>query len=341
MKALFLSAPQTFEYRESDPPEAREGWVRVRMRYVGICGSDVHYYATGRIGDQIVKYPYILGHECSGEVLEGAGQFAPGARVYVEPAISCHECDQCRAGREHTCRNLKFLGNPSDRAGCMCEEIVVPPECVVPLPPSVGLDEAVFLEPLCIGVYAVMRSRFEPGQTAAIVGAGPIGLSVLLGLCEMSPLKLLVAEPVEARRNAADALGATATFAPSDSGAAEDVIRASAGGVDVAFECAGTQAAIDDASKMIRPGGTLVLIGIPEGLDRVSYDPHMMRRHEITVVNVRRQNNAIGKALPLLERRRDSAEVLITHRFPPTRAKEAFELVQCRADGVIKALLEF
>lgn len=341
MRALYLSAPQTFKLGEAPAPESKEGWVRVRVRYVGICGSDVHYYVTGRIGDQIVKYPYILGHECSGEVLDAGAGLDPGTPIYVEPAIPCHQCDQCRAGREHTCRNLLFLGNPTDRAGCMCEEIVIPLECIIPLPYAVGLDEAVLLEPMCIGVYAVMQSHFEPGQTAAIVGAGPIGLSVLLGLCKLNPSRLIVTEPVEARRKAADALGAHLSMGPGDAGAAETVIEASHGGVDVSFECAGTQESIDDAARMLKPGGTLVLIGIPEGVDLRTYDPHMMRRHEITVVNIRRQNDAIGRTLPILERRRDARDILITHRFAPARAKEAFDLVQQRADGVIKALLEF
>jgi threonine dehydrogenase-like Zn-dependent dehydrogenase len=110
--------------------------------------------------------------------------------------------------------------------------------------------------------------------------------------------------------------------------------------VEVAFECCGTQESIDDATRMLRPGGTLVLIGIPE-VDRITYDPHLARRREITIVNVRRQNRCVEQALSILERRRDAARVLLTHRFPPRKAKEAFDLVQQKADGVIKAVLEF
>ena len=94
MRALLLSAPGTFEYREVEPPVAPDGWVRIRMRCVGICGSDVHYYSVGRIGDQVISYPYVLGHECSGEILDGAGEFNRGARVYVEPAISGRMVDE-------------------------------------------------------------------------------------------------------------------------------------------------------------------------------------------------------------------------------------------------------
>ena len=311
------------------------------MRYVGICGSDIHYYAAGRIGDQIVTEPFILGHEGSGQLEEAVGEAPAGTPVYIEPAVACHQCDQCLAGRENTCRNLRFLGNPQDLPGCMSEEISMPSECLVPLPGWMGQEEAVLLEPLCIGVYAVERSRFPRGGSAAIVGAGPIGLCVLLGLSECGPATVFVSEPIEARRRAALELGAANSIGPSAKGSASAIMDASNGGVDVAFECAGTQESIDDAAAMLKPGGTLMLIGIPEGTDRITYDAHLMRRREITVVNVRRQNKSLERAVSLLHRRRDAAKVLITHRFPPNRAMDAFELVQRKADNAIKVLLEF
>jgi len=341
MKALFLSAPRSFQYLEIPSPAAAPGQLRVRMKYVGICGSDIHYYTEGRIGDQVVHYPFILGHEGSGEIAVDAGPFRKGMRIYIEPAMACHRCDQCLAGRENTCRNLKFLGNPLESAGCMSEEIILPQDCIVPVPDWMDLDEAVLLEPLCIGVYAVKRSRAEMNCRAAIVGAGPIGLSVLLALMDFAPRCMLVSEPVEARRFAAVQLGAHSSFDPGQAGAAPAVFDAAQGGVDVAFECAGTQESIDDAVRMLCPGGILVLIGIPEGRDRISYDPHLARRREVTVVNIRRQNRCIEQAVSILKRRRDAAKVLITHRFPPTKAKEAFDLIENKADQAIKALLQF
>ncbi len=311
------------------------------MKYVGICGSDVHYYATGRIGDQVVNYPFVLGHEGSGQVADGAGSFPPGIPVYIEPAMACHSCDQCLEGRENTCRNLKFLGNPSEHAGCMSEEIVLPPECIVPLPGWLGLEEAVLLEPLSIGVYAVKRSRAVRGSRVAIAGAGPIGLSVLLALTDFEPRRVFVSEPVEARRSAAENLGAHGSFDPGKTGAAHEIVAATGGGADVVFECAGTQDSIDDAAMMLRPGGTLVLIGIPEGMDRVTYDPHLARRRELTVVNIRRQNRCTESALSILAARRDAVKVLITHRFLPVNASEAFNLVERKGDGAIKAILKF
>jgi len=341
MRALYLNAPGSLQFRDTSPLEAPPGWVRIRMRYTGICGSDIHYFTAGRIGDQVVTSPFVLGHEGSGEILDGGEAFSAGLPVYIEPAIPCHRCDQCLSGRENTCRSMRFLGNPLETGGCMREEIAMPHECIVPIPGWMSLEEAVLLEPLSIGMYAVDRARGRKGCRAAIAGAGPIGLSVLLGLGEIEPCEVFVSEPIAARRRAATMLGAGAVFDPGAGGAADAVSAASKGGVDLAFECAGTQQAIDDAARMLKPGGTLVLIGIPEGVDRVTYDPHLMRRREITVINVRRQNRMVERAISLLERRRDAAAVLITHRFPASNAAQAFSLVQRRGDGAIKVLLEF
>jgi len=342
MQAVFLTRLNTLEYRETASPTAPEGWVRIRVRYVGICGSDIHYYAQGGIGDQAVEYPHVLGHEVSGEILDGAGRFEAGTPVYIEPAKTCGYCDQCRAGRENTCRNIQFLGTPGQGGGCMAEEIVMPPECVVPLPETIGLDEAVLLEPLCIAAYAAGRSGMAEIESAAVVGSGPIGLTVMAALGERRPGQLLASEPIEYRRKAAERMGAAATFDPSgDEGAWPEVYEASDGGVAAAFECCGNEDAINDAVHMLRPGGVLVLIGIPEGDGIIRYDQNRLRRNEITIVNIRRQNRSIDRALPLLERRRDLKDILLTHRFKPEDAAKGFDLVREKGDGVIKALLEF
>jgi L-iditol 2-dehydrogenase len=342
MKTLFLSSPQTFTWEETPSPELPEGFVRVRMKHVGICGSDVHYYAAGRIGDQVVEYPHVLGHEGGGEVIEGGG-FAPGTQVFVEPAWVCHECDQCKSERENTCRNIKFMGNPGERYGCMSEEVVLPADCVFPLATPMTTVDGLLLEPLCIGYYSVLRSRFPAGGTAAIVGSGPIGLSVLLSLSDFAPSAVYASDPVAPRRAAAEHLGATQTFDPSplETGARKAVRTACPEGVDVAFECVGTQESIDDCVAMLKPGGTLMLVGIPETLDYVRFNPNVVRRNEITLINVRRQNRCIEQSLDLLARRPDFKDALVTHHFQPGQAKEAFEIVRERRDGVIKAVIDF
>jgi len=165
------------------PKLQRPGDVLVHIERVGVCGSDVHYYLHGRIGDQLVQYPATVGHECAGTVVElgpAVRGLRVGDRVAVEPAFVCGECDQCRAGRENTCRKLKFMGCPNEEAGAVAEYRLLPAQNCVPVPAALDLDLAALVEPLAVGLHAVRLAALRPGAKLAILGAGPIGLSVLL-----------------------------------------------------------------------------------------------------------------------------------------------------------------
>jgi len=157
--------------------------VLIKLKTVGVCGSDVHYYTTGRIGSQVVEFPFTVGHECAG-VIEAVGKgvegLKSGDRIAIDPAVSCGKCDQCKAGREHTCRKLLFLGCPGQIEGCLSEYIVMPQQCCYKIPDAMSFEEAAISEPLAIGVYAVKQSIPISGAAIGILGAGPIGLSVLL-----------------------------------------------------------------------------------------------------------------------------------------------------------------
>ena len=135
--------------------------VLIRIRTVGVCGSDIHYYTSGRIGSQIVRFPFIIGHEAAG-IVERTGsnvtRVKPGQRIAIDPAVSCGRCDQCKAGRENTCRELLFLGCPEQLEGCLCEYVVLPEKCCFPIEDSLTFEQATLSEPLAIGVYSVERS---------------------------------------------------------------------------------------------------------------------------------------------------------------------------------------
>ena len=184
MKAMLLTGIDRMEMREvADPTIASDTDVLIKIAAVGVCGSDVHYYVSGNIGSQVVEYPFAVGHECVG-VVERIGSAVtgvkPGERVAIEPAVSCGECDQCKAGRRHTCRKLKFLGCPGQVEGCLSEYIVMPQECCFKIKESMTFVQAAISEPLAIGVYAVKQSVAMKGAKVGILGVGPIGLSVLL-----------------------------------------------------------------------------------------------------------------------------------------------------------------
>ncbi|MCJ7543952.1 MAG: alcohol dehydrogenase catalytic domain-containing protein, partial [Phycisphaerae bacterium] len=183
MKAVHLTGVRKMAIVEIDEPSVRrDDEVLLRVDVVGICGSDVHTYTEGGIGGSAVTYPWILGHECAGTVLQTgptAGGLKVGQRVVVDPLIPCNHCDQCRIGRKHTCRNQKFLASPNQAPGALVERLVMPAECCYPIGDTVTSVQAALAEPLSIGLHARNLSGL-PGGTAAVLGSGPIGLCVLL-----------------------------------------------------------------------------------------------------------------------------------------------------------------
>ena len=343
MRCLRLTGIRRMELADTPPPRVTTpNDVLLRVGAVGVCGSDVHYYTAGRIGSQVVQYPFIVGHEFAGTVAAvGAAvkNFRPGDRVAVDPAMPCFDCDQCRAGRPHTCRKLRFLGTPGQGEGCLCDLVVMPASSCLRLPDGLTLEQGALIEPLSIAVYAVRLGGDVRGRTVAILGAGPIGLSVLLAARQAGAARVYVSEPIAARRAFASRAGVAWCGDPTD-GLVERILQQSPLAVDAVFECCGRQEALDQAVELLKPGGRLVLVGIPE-VDRVSFSIDLLRRRELTLQNVRRQNGCVEAGLALLEAYRDTATAMITHRFPAARTPEAFDLVAGYADGVIKAMVHF
>ncbi|MHC4905137.1 MAG: zinc-dependent alcohol dehydrogenase [Planctomycetota bacterium] len=343
MKSQMLTGIRTMALCEVAVPKVVNPTdVLLKVEYVGVCGSDVHYYETGRIGSQKVQYPYPVGHECSATVVDFGPEvktLQKGEPVVVEPAISCRQCDQCRAGRPHTCQNLKFLGCPGQIDGCLAEYLVMPAECCFPTKNRISLQQGVLCEPFAIGVYAVQQSHLQAGQTAAIFGAGPIGLSCLKAAQAQGVDKIYMTEIIPERIDIARSVGPVWVGNPDS----EEVVQAMAGlepgGLDVAFECAGQQETIDQAVDVLKPGGTLILIGIPRA-ERISFCPDSIRRKEISIMNVRRQNHCTQKAIALIADRKVDLDFMLTHTFELDQSQRAFDWVAGYKDGVIKALIK-
>ena len=342
MKAAFLTGIRGMEIRETpDPQIAAPDDVLVRIDAVGVCGSDVQYYTTGAIGSQKIQYPWTVGHECAGTVVEVGGAvsgLAAGRRVAIDPLKTCGTCDQCLSGRSHTCRNQAFLACPDQLPGALAEYIVMPAECCFPVPDSMNNDEVTIVEPLSIGLYACGLAPENPPKRAAILGVGPIGLSVLLSLRAAGAEEIFVTDLLPERLETAAAMGADWTGChPSQDVVAEMLARAELG-MDCVFECAGQQETLDQCVQLLRPGGTILAIGIPE-LDRVSFSPDVMRRNEIRLQNVRRQNQCVQGAIDLISSGRADVMPMVTHHFDLAESREAFEMVADYRDGVIKAII--
>ncbi len=345
MQAMKLTGIRQMEMMEVPRPEIEKGNdVLIRMKTVGVCGSDVHYYEAGQIGSQVVQYPFSVGHEGSG-VVEAVGpavkSVKPGDRIAIEPAMSCGACDQCTAGRSHTCRKLRFLGCPQQVEGCLSEYIVMPEQCCFKVSEKTSFDEAAISEPLAIGVYAVKQSIPMAGAKVGILGSGCIGLSVLLPAQAQGAEEIYVTDKIDNRLDLAKRAGAVWGGNPDGQDVVAKVKELVPEGLDVVFECCGEQDALDQGIDMLKPGGKLMIIGIPPIAERVTFMIDKLRRNEICIQNVRRQNHCVQPALDMMDRADFDVNVMVTHRFPFDQAKAAFDLAESYADGVLKVMIDF
>lgn len=344
MKAMMLTGIRQMEMKNiPDPVIMNPKDVKIKMSVVGICGSDIHYYTHGSIGSQIVEYPFTVGHEGAGVVIEvgkSVRRVSPGDRIAIEPAMPCWKCDQCLAGRHHTCRHLKFLGCPGQAEGCLSEYIVMPEESCFPLSKNLTPDQGAISEPLAIGVNAVKKSSGVKGLKVGILGFGPIGMSVMLAAKAHGADSFFVTDKIEQRLSVATREGALFTANPVNEDIVAEILQKETHGMDVVFECCGQQEAFDQAIKILKPGGKLVVIGIPE-FDRWSMAVETTRRREISLQFIRRQVDCVQPTLDMMESGLINVGNMVTHRFPFSKTKEAFDLVAAYGDGVMKAMIDF
>lgn len=343
MRSALLSGIKEIAIREAPAPVLKSpGDVLLQIEAVGVCGSDVHYYRCGGIGAMRVEYPFALGHECSGRVVETgleARHLKPGQRVAIDPLVACGQCDQCRAGRPHTCRNQRFLGCPGQLPGALAEYLVMPAECCYPVPDSMTPAQAVMVEPFSIALHAHRLAGPKPGAKIAVLGSGPIGLCVLLALRAAGNCTIYATDLVEDRLDAARRLGARWAGNPRSTNVIAAVGELEPNGVDFVFECAGEQETLDQGVELLKPGGEMLILGIPE-VGRVSFDIHALRRKEAWIGNVRRQNHCMAEAIDLIARGTVNLDPLVTHHFPLAETAAAFEMVAGYRDGVVKAIVD-
>jgi L-iditol 2-dehydrogenase len=295
------------------------------------------------VGGERIDYPFVAGHEC-GAVVEAVGSAArrvrPGDRVAIEPAVSCGACDQCLAGRPNTCRRILFLGRPSELDGCLSEYFVMPERNCLKLADHVTMAEAMLAEPLSIALHALQLAQAGPVRSIAVLGSGPIGLSVILGARFSGVEEIYATDKSDARAGAAERAGAVWTGNPEREDIVGAILERQALGIDAVFECSGDPAAANEAVEIVKPGGRIVQVGIPLE-ECVSLNIRCLRRKEIAIQYVRRQNRCLEKALNLISSRHLDVAWLATHPFRVDDAQRAFETAADRLDGVLKASIVF
>jgi len=344
MKAVKLTGIRTLEMREvADPVISSPKDVKIKMKVVGVCGSDIHYYTQGNIGSQKVTFPFTLGHEGAGTVVETGNSVTrvkPGDIVAIEPAMPCWECDQCRAGRHHTCRKLRFLGCPRQAEGCLSEYIVMPEESCFVLPSNLNHEHGAISEPLSIGIYSVLKSGLKGNENIGIIGYGPIGMSVMLAAKEKGIEKIYVSDKIDERLKIASAENSLLSLNPLKTDIVKDIMDREPTGLDIVFECCGQQEAIDQAVNLMKPGGKIIIVGIPE-FEKWSLNVENTRRRELMIQFIRRQLDCVEPAIESMAEYRIDVSRMVTHRFPFEKTADAFSLVAAYGDGVMKAMIEF
>ncbi len=317
MRAARLHGTGDLRVADERAPVPGAGQALVRVTAVGICGSDLHWYAEGAIGDATLARPLVPGHEGAGEIAAGPRR---GERVAIDPAICCERCRACRDGYRNLCYNIVFSGH-GDTDGMMRELMAWPEHALHPLPDSVSDAGGAMLEPLGVALWALDLGHVPFAGTVAVAGCGPIGLLLIQLLRAAGARNVLAAEPLPHRRDAAAKWGADQVVGPGAD------IRDY--GADVAFELAGNDDAVRLALESVRPGGRVVLGGIPDS-DATTFPASLARRKGLTIALVRRMNEVYPRAIDLASRGVVALDPLVSATVPLDGAPAAFEGAQRR-----------
>jgi L-iditol 2-dehydrogenase len=318
MKAAFLRKPlDMYVDCTVATPRCTDDTVLVNVKEIGVCGSDLHYYAEGRIGDHIVTAPHILGHEAAGVVVEvgsGVRGFKRGDRVSVEPGVPCMSCAPCREGRYNLCDSVQFSGAPP-YPGMFREYLTHDPRFLHLLPETVSFTQGALVEPLAVAHNAIAKAGVQPGDTVLVTGAGPIGFSCIEMARVAGAAKIIVSDPLAFRRSVALTVGADVGIDPTAENLPERVREITGGRLcDCVLEASGVEPSIVDAIRCVRKGGTTVFVGMGKASAAI---PHAeILKKEAVIFGVYRYANDFKPVIDLLAAGRLKAETWVSHRFP-------------------------
>ena len=333
MNVAQLTARGQFTLVDQAPPKPGRGELLVRVAAVGICGSDMHAFSEGGVGDSPCQYPMVLGHEPSGvveSVGEGVTGWGRGDRASLEPAIFCYHCRFCLAGHNNLCENLRFMSTAT-LPGFFREMVTLPAVNAFPIRSSTSLEAATLVEPLAVILHSLDLGGFKAGEDAVVAGAGPIGLLTIAVLKLRGARRVWAIEPLQHRREMATAMGADDALTPDEFTSLHRV-------ADIAFDCAAHGETVNQCLFALKGFGRLVLTGI-HAEKRLDLDIHLMRRTELRLYCVRRSNTEAHDACALLEQHLNLFEPMITHRRKLHEIEAAFRLNGNYEDGVVKMLI--
>ena len=342
-KAAFMTDIKKMVIREIPMPEPLPGQVVVKLEHVGICGSDVHYYEHGRIGNNIVKGDFILGHECAGVVTEigdGVKGLAKGDRVALEPGDTCGACEYCLSGRYNLCPDVIFLATPPVQ-GCFMNYIAFPAKLAYKLPDNISTKEGALVEPLAVGLEAAATGGVRLGSTVAILGSGCIGLVTMLASKAIGASEVAVADIIDLRLQKASELGASRVI----NSANQDVVKAlrpsaGEGGYDVVMETAGAVITSQQSPLLVKRGGSIVLVGMPP-VDTFPFDFAALMGNVAEIKTIFRYKNQYPVAIKALASGKIDVSGIVTHEYAFEDIAEAFRVNIEERSSVVKTVIKF
>ena len=341
MKVCVLTGKQQLAWVEREIPQPGPGELQIKLEYVGVCGSDLHFYQEGQLANWTLDGPLALGHEPGGVVTgigEGVTGFSVGDRVSIEPAVPCGECEECRKGLYNLCSHIQMLAIPHERDGVNAEYCVHDASMCYKLPENMTTLEGAMIEPLAVGMHGTELSDARVGETAVILGAGCIGLCTLLALKARGVAEIYVADIMDKRLEKALELGATRVFNSRRENIEDFVKTLPGGGVDLVYECAGNRATTLQTCRLIRRGGKVTLTGVsPEPV--LELDIATLNAMEGTIYAVYRYRNLWPKAIAAVSSGAIPVAKIVSHVFDFKDCIEAIDYSLNHKDEVIKAVI--
>ncbi len=342
MKVAVMEGIGHIEIQERPIPEIKAGEVLIRIGYVGICGSDVHYFETGAIGDFVVEPPFVLGHEAAGVVValgSGVENLKVGDRVALEPGKTCGHCEFCRSGKYNLCPSVQFFATPP-YDGVFQEYVSYDASMCFKLPDDVSLMEGALIEPLAVGFHAANQAAAHIGKNAVVFGSGCIGLMSLLALKAEGVTDVYVVDVMDRRLEKAAELGASAVVNSSREDAIGKIAEIAGGyGVDIAIDTSGADAAINQAIRMVKPGGTIVCVGYSKS-GKVTLDMSVALNKEITFRTVFRYRHIYPMAIAAVASGKVNLKDVVTDKFMLSDIQEAMERSVSDKADIVKAVIE-
>ena len=338
VKAVQIAEAHVLNVIEVDEPVIEEEHqVKIKIKRVGICGSDMHIYQGT---NPLATYPRIIGHEVTGEIIElgkGVTKFVVGDHVVIEPINYCGECYACRTGRPNVCTQVSVFGVHED--GGMQEVVVLPEHQVHPINKDIAWDEAVLAEPYTIGAQANWRGSVREGHTVFIQGAGPIGI-VVLKMAKLHGAAVIMSDLTEKRLEFAKEAGADYVFNPNDVNSIDEISEFTDGeGANIVIDAVGTPNTFELAVEAASPAGTVVTLGFNATPSSIAQMP--ITKKELTIVGSRLQTNQFEYVVELMNEGKLKGNGLVSHRFHIDQVEEALEYIRDNPDKVRKAVIEF